>query len=71
MAFVISSEDAELFKRYLRETEPYPLQILDELMFDDKRYEEGRLLATSVLKLLLNAGYSQEDVNPWMKKEEE
>lgn len=68
MASAMSKETAKIFIQYVKENEPYPLSVLDDLMFDDKRFDDGRVLATEILKKLLDAGYSEDEVNPWKDK---
>lgn len=68
MAYAISSETADFFKSFLKEHEPYPVSVFDNLMFDDNRFDDERLQATMALICLLKAGYHEEEVNPWKKK---
>ena len=56
-------------KHFLEKHEPYPVSLLDGMMFDDKRFDEERLKATMALICLLRAGFSENEVNPWKKKE--
>lgn len=67
MASTISKEAAAEFISYIREHEPYPVSILDDLMFDDNRYDDRRLSATIAMKVLLDSGFTEEEVNPWKK----
>ena len=65
MDSVMSSETAEFFKRFIKDNQPYPITVLDDLMFDDNRFDEKRLDATFALECLLKAGFTEEEVNPW------
>ena len=67
MASVISKETADEFINFIKEYEPYPLNIWDSFILDGKQYDDARLTATQALKCLLNAGYSEDEVNPWKK----
>ena len=67
--FVISEDEVERNKEYIKRHQPYPISILDGLLFDDKRYTSDRILSTFILKQFLVAGYSEDEVNPWKKKE--
>ena len=68
MASAMPKEMAEEFIDFLKDHEPYPSSIWNDFMFDDKRYEDDRLVATQVLECLLRAGYSEDEVNPWKNK---
>lgn len=68
MASDIPADMVELFKRFLNDVEPYPISVLDDLMLDDKRYDHWRVFATYVLKHMLDAGFSEDEVNPWKNK---
>lgn len=67
MASDMSPEMAREFIDFLKEYEPYPSGIWDDFMLDDKKYDEGRLMATQVLECLLKAGFPEDEVNPWME----
>ena len=65
MGSIMSSETAEFFKQFIKDNQPYPITVLDDLMFDDNRFDEKRLDATFALECLLKAGFAEEEVNPW------
>lgn len=67
MGYVISKEAYDEFVSYIKAYEPYPLSVLDDLMLDDNRYDDLRYSSTMALKVLLDAGYSEDEVNPWKK----
>ena len=67
MAYSMSDETAEFFKGILKEFEPYPTTVFDDMMFDDNRLDENHLDATMALICLLKAGYTEEEVNLWKK----
>lgn len=69
MASAISSDTLDFFREILQMCEPYPLSVLDDMMLDDKRFDERRLGATEALKCLIDAGYSEDEVNPWKNKQ--
>ena len=68
MASVMSNADVEFFKHFLKEHEPYSVSVFDNMMFDDKRFDEDRLRATMALICLLKAGFSEDEVNPWKNR---
>ena len=61
MAQSISDEYIERYRKAIAEYEPYPLSVLDELMFDDDRFDDNRIYATWALKQLLENGISIEN----------
>jgi predicted kinase len=52
----ITNEQISFFKSVIKKYKPYPLDILDKLMYDDNRYDDNRLLATRAKKILLEHG---------------
>ena len=44
MASIISSSQVDSFRALIREIEPYPLEVLEDLMIDDNRYDENRII---------------------------
>ena len=56
MAQSISDENIQYFRELIAKYEPYPLEILDDLMFDDTRYDDQRIQATYAKKRLLECG---------------
>lgn len=65
-------DNYEFFKYFVRKYEPYSLDIFDNLTFDGKsRVGDKRYAATIGLKALLDAGFSEEEVNPWKNKDRE
>lgn len=52
----ITKRQIELFKKIIEEFEPYPLEVLDSLQYDDKDYDEDRINATIAKKILLEHG---------------
>lgn len=64
----MSKESVDFFKDIVKKYEPYPLSVFDDYMFDDKRYDDKRIGATSALRALILAGYTEEEANPWLKK---
>lgn len=70
MASVTSQERIDHFKKIVKTYEPYSLDILDNLAFDDEEYNENnmRFVATVCLKALIDTGFSEDEVNPWKKK---
>lgn len=56
MALNISSSQIDSLKAIIREFKPYPLEVLEDLMIDDKRYDENRINATIAKKMLLECG---------------
>ena len=57
----ISDEDIKDFRKAIAEYEPYPLSVLDELEFDDNRYDDNRIYATWAKKRLLECGIPIEE----------
>lgn len=53
MASNISAEQVKQLKNLVAEYDPYPIEILDEYMFDDKQYDENRIDATIAKKILM------------------
>ena len=68
MASVMSNENVEFFRHFLKGHEPYSISAFDDMMFDDKRFDEDRIKATMALICLLRAGFSEDEVNPWKNK---
>ena len=68
MASAMSKETAEEFIDFIKEHEPYPLSVWNSFVLDGKEYDDARLTATQALKCLLDAGYSEAEVNPWKNK---
>ena len=56
MAHIISSSQVDSFRALIREFEPYPLEVLENLMIDDDRYDENRINATIAKKMLIDCG---------------
>ena len=56
MARNITSENITFYRGLLAQYEPYPLEILDDLMFDDTRYDRNRIDATIAKKRLIECG---------------
>ena len=56
MASIISSSQVDSFRALIREFEPYPLEVLEDLMIDDNRYDENRINATIAKKILIDCG---------------
>lgn len=56
MAQSISNENIKYFRDLIAKVEPYPLEVLNDLMFDDTRYDDQRILATYAKKRLLECG---------------
>ena len=56
MALIISSSQVDSFRALIREFEPYPLEVLENLMIDDDRYDENRINATIAKKMLIDCG---------------
>ena len=56
MASIISSSQVDSFRALIREIEPYPLEVLENLMIDDDRYDENRINATIAKKMLIDCG---------------
>ncbi len=67
MARNITSESISFYKDLLAKYEPYPLEILDDLMFDDTRYDQNRIDATFAKKRLLECGIPLTDDEPAQK----
>lgn len=57
----ITNEQISFFKSIIKKYQPYPLDILNKLMYDDSRYDENRLLATRAKKILLEHGIKSEE----------
>lgn len=69
MGSSIRKEYSDFFISVVKDNEPYPVEILRNLAFDDTRYNgDKRFAATIALKSLLDAGYSEDEVNPWKKR---
>ncbi len=64
MASIISSSQVDSFRALIREIEPYPLEVLEDLMIDDNRYDENRINATIAKKMLIDCGIPLECENP-------
>ena len=64
MALIISSSQVDSFRALIREFEPYPLEVLENLMIDDDRYDENRINATIAKKMLIDCGIPLECENP-------
>lgn len=58
MARNITSENIAFYRGLLAQYEPYPLEVLDDLMFDDTRYDQNRIDATIAKKRLIECGIS-------------
>ena len=56
MASIISSSQVDSFRALIREFEPYSLEVLEDLMIDDNRYDENRINATIAKKMLIDCG---------------
>ena len=56
MARNFTSEEIAFYRELLSKYEPYPLEVLDDLMFDDTRYDQNRIDATIAKKRLLECG---------------
>ena len=69
MASTISNETAEVFKGFLKKHEPYSIAVFDTMMLDDNHFDDERIKATMALICLLKAGFSEDEVNPWKKKD--
>ncbi len=52
MASNISAEQVKQLKNLIAQYAPYPIEILDDYMFDDKQYDENRIDATIAKKIL-------------------
>lgn len=68
MSSDIPNDLIELCMVLVKEIEPYPLSILDYCI-DNNKIDDSRYAATMALKRLLEAGYSEDEVNPWKNKQ--
>ena len=62
MEHPITEKQIEFFKMVIKKYEPYPLDILNKIRYDENRYDENRLAATWAKKHLLEHGI---DINKW------
>ena len=60
----ITNEQIALFKDFLRKYEPYPLEVLKKLQYDDDDFDEDRVFATRAKKILLENGIDISDCRP-------
>lgn len=70
MALSISQEDLDFLKKTVENAEPYSEAEFEQMAYFDGESHIGdqRYAATSALRVLLNLGFSESDVNPWKNK---
>ena len=56
MASNITSEQIARYRELIAKYEPYSLDVLDKIGFDNDEYDEKRVLATMAKKRLLECG---------------
>lgn len=56
MELNITKEQIEFFKYIISLAEPYPFEVLDDVGYEDNRYDEIRLNSTRAKKLLIEHG---------------
>lgn len=56
MEHPITEKQIEFFKMIISQYEPYTMDVLDKVSYDDNRYDEKRLAATWAKKHLLEHG---------------
>ena len=69
MASSIHPNDVQFFKGIIERYEPYPIEKYENMALDERGYDNDmRYSATICLKALLDAGFTEEEVNPWKNK---
>ena len=64
MASNITSEQITRYRELISKYEPYPLDVLDKIGFDNDGYDEKRVLATMAKKRLLECDISLTEEEP-------
>lgn len=65
-------EQIDFFKRMVSEHEPYPIEVYRQMVsvLDGDSHEgDLRYGASMCLQALLDMGFTEDEVNPWKKKQ--